>query len=257
MEAIGRGPCCSRVRAPTAGSHVEHDDVDGTTLQEGPRHRERLVHRFRHEHDEPVEANPARHGLDGIERSGEIHPGHERPCRLGLGDEPQGERRGSGRARPAKRDRRREGDAAGAEDRVQVAESGRDDALPAAGLAFWLDGREGDHGECTVDVRSARPSVGIDRAPIGLARPQVALEPPRSCRTPARPEGRESGGDVRGRGRHGTSTIEQTFDPAKGRIPRRAFAAGLSSGSPGSGSDGPPCYTSRPVAARRDDPVGM
>jgi len=194
MEAVDGGPegparaaIAPPLRAP--GTEVEHGHVDGPSLEERAGHRERLVERFGDEDREGIEADAARRCLERIERPADVDPRRERAGRLRLGNETEGEGRGAARPDATKRDRRREWDAAGTENRVERREARRDDPVPSSRrFSGLLDGSR-DHREGAVD--------------LGLCRPQVALEPSRSCRTPARPEGRESGGDVRGRGGHG------------------------------------------------------
>jgi hypothetical protein len=186
-ERPARGTIAPLLRDP--GTEVEHGHVDRPSLEERAGHRERLVERFGDEDREGVEPNAAGRCLERIERPAEVDPRRERAGRLRLGNETEGERcRAAGPDAP-KRDRRRQWDAAGTENRVERREARRDDPVPSSGgLGRLVDGTR-EHREGTVDV--------------GLGRPRVALEPSRSCRAPARPEGRESGGDVRGRGRHG------------------------------------------------------
>ena len=90
----------ARVRA---GWQVEDEDVDRAAGEEHPGDRQALVERVGRQDDEPVEPDPAGGGLDRIERPGEVQPGNDRAVGLGLGDEPEGEGRRTGRRRTAQR----------------------------------------------------------------------------------------------------------------------------------------------------------
>lgn len=191
-ESIGRlTDAGAHLPRANAGAEIEDDEVDGPSLEERAGHPERLVERVGNEDDESVEPDAACDGLDGIERSPEVHPGRQRAGSLGLGDESERESRRAARGDAADRDRAAERHTAGTQDRVERGEAGRDDvATRLRGLARLAFGKR-NHGEGAVD--------------LGLVRPQVTPDPPRSCCTPARPKGRESGADVRGGGRHGRS----------------------------------------------------
>ncbi len=66
-------------------------------------------------------------GLDRVEGSREIEPGHDRAGRLGLRDEPQGERRPAAREVTPERQAEPTGQATRPEDRVEVGEAGREE----------------------------------------------------------------------------------------------------------------------------------
>jgi hypothetical protein len=83
----------ARVRT---GREIDDEDVDRATGEEHPRDRQAFVEGVGRQDDEPVEPDAASDGLDRIERPGEVQPGDDRAVGLGFGDEPQGERRGTG-----------------------------------------------------------------------------------------------------------------------------------------------------------------
>lgn len=186
---------------------VDHEDVDRAAGEEHAGDRQALVEGLGGQDDEPVEAHAAGGGLDRIEGAGEIEPGDDRAVGLGLGDEPQGEGRGARGRRASQRDAGAARQPARPDDRVEGRETGPDDPLDASsrltrgrrsGLG-WVVGRLGQErcrGECPDD--------------------------PRSCRTPARLEGRQSSRHVRGEAGHRTSRLEHLFDIVNG--PERSFS---------------------------------
>ena len=156
--------------------------------EERPGNREALVEGRRGHDDEPIESYAAGDGLDRIERPGHVEPRDDRALRLGLGGKAKGER-GLSRARLATEgDAGAPGQAAGPENRVERGEAGSDD--PLVGLRGGSGKRLG---------RLVRQWHGRKRT-----------DDPRSCRSPACLEGRQSSRHVRGERRHG-QTIEQMF----------------------------------------------
>jgi hypothetical protein len=135
------------------------------------------------EDDEPFQPDPASHGLDRIEAPGKIHPGGDGSTGLRLGHQPEGHGGLAARGCSGQRNRCIAGHATRPEDGIEGGEARPDHPIRVGRPRFRLE-------------------FGDDRE---------RSDDPRSCRTPARPEGRESGRDVRGEARHGSSIIEQMF----------------------------------------------
>lgn len=181
---------------------VDDEEVHGPAGQERARDRETLLRVCRGDDDEPLRTDAAGHGLDRVEGVGEVQPGNDRAGRLGLRGEPEGERRPPAREITPEREARPAGQAARAEDRVEVPEPGREDA-----------GR----------IREAGPSRRAEGGiPLGLEvrlgrrrhreGPDDLARGARRGRPPARSEGREGCRHVRGKGRHRMSSIEHLFE---------------------------------------------
>ena len=102
---------------------VDEEDVHGAGGEERRGERQRLLEIDRGEDDEPLRADTARDGLDGVERAREVEPGHDRAGGLRLRCETEGERRLARGVVAAEGDRRVARHAAGAEDRVQRGEA--------------------------------------------------------------------------------------------------------------------------------------
>jgi hypothetical protein len=170
------------------GWQVDDEEVDRAGGEERPGNREALVEGRRGHDDEPIESYAAGDGLDRIERPGHVEPRDDRALRLGLGGKAKGKRGLSGARLATERDAGAPGQAAGPENRVERGEAGSDD--PLVGL-------RGGSGECL--GRLVRQWHGRERT-----------DDPRSCRSPACLEGRQSSRHVRGERRHG-QTIEQMF----------------------------------------------
>jgi hypothetical protein len=176
---------------PTAWQ-VEHEQVDRAANQERAGDREALVQADRRDNDEPFEADAAGDGLDGIEAAREVQPGHDRALRLGLRDDPQGDRGPSAGAVAADRDAGRLREPARPQDRVERGEAGVDDAVvigprlvPWGFIRDRCDRRLRCQGQCPHD--------------------------PRSCGTPSSPEARNSGVHISTSGRHRTARLEHLF----------------------------------------------
>ena len=180
-----------------ARRQVDHEDVDRSGGQEHPRDRQPFIERLWREDDEPVQADAAGGGLHRIERPCEVQPGDDRAVDLGLGDEPQGERRGARGRRPSQGHAGAARQPARPDDRIECREAGPDDPLDASSRL----------------ARRSRSELGwvVERLDRGRRRGQRS-DHPRSCATPSRLEGRQSGRDVRGEAGHRTSRLEQTFD---------------------------------------------
>ena len=175
---------------------VDHEDVDRAAGEEHPGDRQALVERVRCQDDEPVEPDAAGGGLDRIERPGDVHPGDDRAIRLGLGDEPEGERR-CARARGAAQCHAGvAGQPARPDDRVQAGEAGPDDPLDASSRL----------------ARGRRSELGWVVGRLGRERRRgQRSHDPRSCRAPSRLEGRQSSRHVRGEAGHRTARLEHLF----------------------------------------------
>ncbi len=87
-------------RAPTLGQ-VQHQQVHRPGGEQRARQRQRLLEVLRHKDHQPLWADAARHRLHGVERPGEVEPGHDGPGGLGLRRHPEGERRPSRAGAPA------------------------------------------------------------------------------------------------------------------------------------------------------------
>lgn len=79
-------------RRVTAIGKVEDEQVRRPSGEERACEREPLLEVARCEDHEPLGADAARHGLDGVECPGEVEPGHDRPSGLRLCGDLQGER---------------------------------------------------------------------------------------------------------------------------------------------------------------------
>jgi hypothetical protein len=180
---------------------VDHEDVDRAGGEEHPGDRQALVEGLGCQDHEPVEADAAGHGLDRIEGTGEVEPGHDRAVGLGLGDQPEGEGGGAGARRAVEGDARVARQPAGPYDRVEGWEAGPDDPLDAG--SRLAGGRRRELGR-------------IVRWLVRERRRGQRPDHPRSCGTPPRLEGRQSRRDVRGEAGHRTASIEHPFDIVNG-----------------------------------------
>ena len=194
-EPVGDAGRTIRGGQPAAGQ-VEDQEVDRAPGQQHAPDSEALVERLRGDDDEPLEADPAGDGLDRVEAAREIEPGHDRALGLGLGREPQDERRPAARTVAADRDTRRSREAAWPQDRVERCEAGVDDAVVVgAGLGHAAGPRGAAPRPVTCRLRGQR-----ERS-----------DDPRSCGTPPGPEARDSGVHISTRGRHRTTRLEHLF----------------------------------------------
>ena len=189
MESIGDLRRLVGPRQSTAGQ-VQDEHVDRPPRQQAPRDREALVQAGRGDDDEPFEPDAAGDGLDRVEAAREIEPGHDRALRLRLRGDPEGEGRATAGTLAADRDAGRLREAARPQDRVERRKARVDDAVVIeAGLVAWLlVGRL---------VRERRDGQRSDD--------------PRSCRSPASPQARDSGVHITTRVRHRTSRLEHLF----------------------------------------------
>ena len=111
-----------------ARREIDDEEVHGSAREQRAGDRETLVGVARREDHEPLRADATSDGLHRIEGRGEIHPGHDRARGLGLGNESQGERRPAAGEVTPEREAHPARQAAGAEDRVERGEAGREDA---------------------------------------------------------------------------------------------------------------------------------
>jgi hypothetical protein len=184
-----------------AGREIEDEDVDRAAGEEHPGDRQALVERLGRQDDEPVEPDAAGGGLDRVERPGEIEPGDDRAVGLGLGDEPQGEGRGTGRRRAAQGHAGGAREPARSDDRVEGRKAGPDDPLDASSRL----------------ARGRRNELGWVVGRLGRERRRgQCSDHPRSCGTPPRLERRESSRYVRGEAGHRTVRLERLFDIVNG-----------------------------------------
>jgi hypothetical protein len=176
-----------------AGREVDDEEVDGPAGEQRAGHREALFGIDRGQDDEPLRPDAASDRLDRIEGGREIEPGHDRAGGLGLGDEPQGERRPPAREIAPERQAEPARQAARPEDRVEVGKPGREDSRR---VRLWSVGNL--KRECQPALRGPR------RCPC---EPSV-----RGCgRAPLRPEGRQGRRHV-GRERRHPRIIEHLFE---------------------------------------------
>jgi hypothetical protein len=110
-----------------ARREVDDEEIDGPAGEQRAGHRETLLGIGRGQDDEPLEPDAPGDRLDRVEGLGEIEPGHDRAGRLGLRDEPQGERRPPAREVASQRQAEPARQAARSEDRIEVGEAGRED----------------------------------------------------------------------------------------------------------------------------------
>jgi hypothetical protein len=195
-EPIGESGCAIR-----ADREVQDEEIHGAAGQERPRDREALLDIGRGEHDEPVRLDATSHRLDRVEGTGQIQPGHDRAARLGLGSEPEGERRPPAREVSPERQAHAPWQPAGPEDGVQGRKPGRVDAGRI---------RQRLAGPSRSGVRK-RQALGRHReGPHDVADDTVSGS--WRGRSPARLEGRQRRGHVGGEGRHQVPSIEHLFE---------------------------------------------
>jgi hypothetical protein len=194
------GDLRSRRASVRSGRQVDHEDVDRSCGEEHAGDRQTLVERLRRQDDEPIEADAARNGLDGVERVGKVQPGHDRSIELGLGDEAQRERRRARRRRSSQCDAGTPWEPTRPHDRVELRKAGPDDPLDASSRL----------------ARGRRSELGWVVGRLGRKRRRGQRpDHPRSCGTPPRLEGRQSRRHVRGEAGHRTLSIEHTFYSVK------------------------------------------
>lgn len=119
---------CSRATGE-ARRQVDDEEVDRPAGQQGAGDRQALLGIGWGHDDEPCQLDPARHGLDRVERRREVQPRDDRAGRLRLGREPERERRPPARGIAAQRDAHPARHATGPEDRIELGEARREDAV--------------------------------------------------------------------------------------------------------------------------------
>jgi hypothetical protein len=127
-----------------ACGQVDDQKVDRPTGEQRAGDRQALLGVGRRHHDEPLELDPARHGLDRVERRREVQPRDDRAARLRLGREPERERRPPARGVATKRDAHPARHAAGPKDRIELGKARREDAIEIR--TSFRDGRLERHG---------------------------------------------------------------------------------------------------------------
>jgi hypothetical protein len=183
---------------------VQDQQVHGPGREQRSGQRERLLEVHGRQDHEPLQADPARDGLHGVERPREVQPRDDRPARLRLRGHPEGHR-GLARGRvPAQRDRGGTGQPAGAQDRVQCDEPSGDNApVQVRGGDAGTGSRGRGERRRSDDGRGCRFVIGrrLERHQCAgertFDRPGEIAPTARSGRTPAGLERGESLGDVR------------------------------------------------------------
>ena len=179
--------------AHEARREIDHEEVDGPAGKERAGDREALLGIGRGQDHEPLRPDPAGDGLDRVEGLREVEPGRDRARRLGLRDEPQGERRPPARKVSPERQAQPPWQAARPEDRVELGETGREDPRR---IRLWSVGNLECERQSAFGGPRRRP-----REPSVRGR----------GRAPLRPEGREGRRHV-GRERRHRQSIEQMFE---------------------------------------------
>jgi hypothetical protein len=191
----------SRNARPSAGQ-VDDEQVHRPAGEQRAGDRQALLGLGRGQDDEPLRLHAAGDCLHGIERRREVQPGRDRACRLGLRDEPQGQRGPAARDVATDREAHPARDAAGAEDGIELGEAGRVDAVGIdRRLALRIGVLERHGGERADHLAGEARSATSEAIPA---------EPGRR-RTPARSKGRQRRCEV-GRGDGHGSSIEQMFE---------------------------------------------
>jgi hypothetical protein len=195
VEPIGEAGRAVRVGQAAAGQ-VQDEQVHRTPGEQRTTDGQPFIEGFRGDDHQPLQVNAPGDGLDWIEASSEVDPGHDGARRLGLRGQPEDERRPATRAVTADRDARRARQPTGPQDGVEGREAGPDDSLvrvrcrfrPRRRFGRWCQGRGGRQGQG-----------------------QGTLGDPRSCRSPASLEARHGCRHACGEGRHRTTIIDRLF----------------------------------------------
>jgi hypothetical protein len=181
-------------RAIDARGQIDHEDIDGSARQERAGDRDPFVRGFGRDDDEPFRLDPASHGLDRIERGGEVQPGDDGAGFLRGGREPQRERGSAAGQLASQRHAHPARHTTGTEDGIELREAGGMD-LGGIGLCE----------RATVELR------GVILERNRRERPHHLAEPRRRCGPPLRAESREGCRHVRSQRRHRPS-IEHLFE---------------------------------------------
>lgn len=199
VEAILEGGATNaRVEARR---QVHEQQVHRPRREERTGQGEAVGQRLGREDDEPLQPDAAGDRLDRIERPGEVQPGDDGTCDLGLCGEPQGEGGPAARRVAAEGHARRSRQAARSQDGIECRKPGRDDL--ACGHGRGCHGRGRGHGRRREQARDRsrnRSLFGGQR--YRRQRSERLPEPARRGRSPASLEGRERGRHVGGRGGH-------------------------------------------------------
>jgi hypothetical protein len=230
-ESIRQFRCRNPCPLHGPGLEVQQQQVDGSILEEHRRHGQRLFQRIRRQNDQPVELDAPSHSFDRVQTAGQVQVRHDPAGGLGLSYRLQRKRRLATGPIAMEGGGRGERQTAQSKDLIQGAKAGgyrpirsgrgtiryarsvrRARHVRHARQILRLVARPRCYCECPHDLGSPKlGSVGASNAPA------------RSCPTQTVPEGRQSGLDVRGRGRHGTSIIEHLFYQSRASTAWRAF----------------------------------
>ena len=145
-----------------ATGQVEDEQVDRAPGQQRATDGQPLVERLGGDDHEPFEPDAAGDRLDRVEAAREVEPGDDRAGGLGLGGEPEDERRPAARAVAADRDAGRPWQAARPQDGVERREAGVDDAVVRVEPWLWNEcrGRVMDAGaRAGAGASASAPSV--------------------------------------------------------------------------------------------------
>jgi hypothetical protein len=184
---------------------VDDEEVHGPARDERPGHRQRLVQGDRLENHQPFETDPARDRLDRVEAAGQIDIGDDRAGGLGLGGKPQGQGGLAARGLSPDGQRGRAWNSTRAEEGIQCGEPRPDNPFVVdrpSRTALRLVG-EWDRGERPHDRHGPAERLPTD--------PWCGL-------SPARPEGRQGRGHVRGESRHRTAHVRTDVLSRQGQI---------------------------------------
>jgi hypothetical protein len=226
-ESIRQFRCRNPCSLHRPGLEVQQQQVDGSILEEHRRHGQRLFQRIRRQNHQPVELDAPSHSFDRIQTPGQVQVRHDPAGGLGLSHRLQRERRLAAGPIAMEGGGRGERQTAQPEDLIQGAKAGgyRSIRSDRGNTRSVRHARHARHARQILRI-VARPRRYCQR-PHDLGSPRLGSvgasnAPARSCPTQAVPEGRQSGLDVRWRGRHGTSIIEHMFYQSRVR-PRVAY----------------------------------
>jgi hypothetical protein len=203
VQPIGQSHRGHAGRIERTDRQIQYQEIDRSILKKHRGHGQRFLERSRCDHDQPFELDAPGHGFDRVKASSQVQVRGYPARGLSLGDCPQRQSRLATRLAAVKGGGRNAWQAAQAEDRIKLAETGRDRPLverfcEAGGLEAvvrnWLRGDSQSSDHLPFPVRPA------GRTSVRLA----GRTPTRSCPSPAFPKGRQSSLDIRGGGSHGT-----------------------------------------------------
>ena len=153
-EPVGEAGRAVRGGEAAAGQ-VQDEQIHRAPGEQRATDGQPFIEGLRGDDHQPLEPDAAGDGLDRIEASSEIDPGHDGAGRLGFRGQPEDEGGPAARAVAADRDARRARQAAGSQDRVEGREAGPDDPLVRVRFRFrprrrfgrWRQGRHGRQGQ--------------------------------------------------------------------------------------------------------------